>query len=90
MAKKEKAEAQKERDAVQLKRLHVLTDVIFGVLIIRVFSLLPHFVSPTTGDFNFVVIAHAGSKEKIRVNPLLPHQKQITGLKHLLNMNYNL
>ncbi|UCH66375.1 MAG: DUF1211 domain-containing protein [Ignavibacterium sp.] len=56
MTKKEKKEAQKERDAVQLRRLQTFMDVVFAVLIIRVFSLLPHFVSPETGEFDPLVI----------------------------------
>jgi len=56
MAKKEKTEAQKERDARQLRRLQTLMDVVFAVLIIRVFSLLPQFVSPETGEFDPLVI----------------------------------
>jgi uncharacterized membrane protein len=56
MAKKEKTQAQKERDATQLRRLQTLMDVVFGVLIIRVFTLLPHFVSVETGEFDPLVI----------------------------------
>ena len=56
MPKKEKTEAQKERDARQLRRLQTFMDVVFAVLIIRVFSLLPHFVSPETGEFDPLVI----------------------------------
>ena len=60
MPKKEKTEAQKERDAVQLRRLHVLTDVVFGVLLIRIFTLLPHPVKPETGTFDPLVIFTEG------------------------------
>ena len=60
MPKKEKTEAQKERDAVQLRRLHMLTDVIFGVLLIRLFMLLPHPVKPETGAFDPLVIFTEG------------------------------
>ena len=56
MNKKEKTQAQKERDAKQLRRLQTLMDVVFGVLIIRVFTLLPHFVSAETGEFDPLVI----------------------------------
>jgi uncharacterized membrane protein len=56
MPKKEKTQAQKERDANQLRRLQTLMDVVFAVLIIRVFTLLPHFVSPETGEFDPLVI----------------------------------
>ena len=38
---KEKTQAQKERDATQLRRLQTLMDVVFGVLIIRIFTILP-------------------------------------------------
>ena len=41
VAKKEKTEAEKQRDERQLRRLQTLMDVIFGVLIIRIFTLLP-------------------------------------------------
>lgn len=41
IAKKEKTEAEKQRDERQLRRLQTLMDVIFGVLIIRIFTLLP-------------------------------------------------
>lgn len=34
-------QAQKERDANQLRRLQTLMDVVFGVLIIRIFTILP-------------------------------------------------
>jgi len=54
--KKEKTLAQVERDAKQLRRLQTLMDVVFGVLIIRVFTLLPHFVSAETGEFDPLVI----------------------------------
>ena len=60
MAKKEKTEAQKERDAVQLRRLHMLTDVIFAVLLIRLFMLLPHPVKPESGAFDPLVIFTEG------------------------------
>jgi len=56
MPNKEKTQAQKERDATQLRRLQTLMDVVFGVLIIRVFTLLPHFVSAETGVFDPLVI----------------------------------
>jgi uncharacterized membrane protein len=56
MPKKEKTQAQKERDEKQLRRLQTLMDVVFGVLIIRVFTLLPHFVSAETGEFDPLVI----------------------------------
>jgi uncharacterized membrane protein len=56
MATKEKTQAQKERDEKQLRRLQTLMDVVFGVLIIRVFTLLPHFVSAETGEFDPLVI----------------------------------
>jgi uncharacterized membrane protein len=56
MAKKEKTQAQKERDASQLRRLHTLMDVVFGVLLIRVFSLLPHLTNPESGKIDPLVI----------------------------------
>ncbi len=39
--KKEKSQAEKERDQMQLRRLQTLMDVVFGVLIIRIFMALP-------------------------------------------------
>ena len=41
MTIKEKTQAQKERDANQIRRLQTLMDVVFGVLIIRIFMVLP-------------------------------------------------
>lgn len=41
LEKKEKTQAQRERDERQLRRLQTLMDVIFGVLIIRLFMVLP-------------------------------------------------
>jgi uncharacterized membrane protein len=56
MLKKEKTEAQKERDARQLRRLQTLMDVVFGLLIFRLFTLLPHPIRPETGQFDPLVI----------------------------------
>ena len=56
MAKKEKTEAQKERDARQLRRLQTIMDVVFGVMIIRVFMLLPHLTNTETGNVDPLVI----------------------------------
>lgn len=56
MSKKEKTEAQKERDARQLRRLQTLIDVVFGLLIFRLFTLLPHPIRPETGKFDPLVI----------------------------------
>ena len=56
MARKEKTQAQKERDAKQLRRLQTLMDVVFGVLLIRVFSLLPHLTNPESGRIDPLVI----------------------------------
>lgn len=41
MAAKPKTDAEKQRDKNQLRRLQTLMDVIFGVLIIRLFMILP-------------------------------------------------
>lgn len=41
IAKKEKTEAEKQRDERQLRRLQTLMDVIFAVLIVRLFTMLP-------------------------------------------------
>ena len=54
--KKEKTQAQKERDTTQLRRLQMLMDVVFGVLLIRIFTLLPHPVKPESGAFDPLVI----------------------------------
>jgi uncharacterized membrane protein len=56
MASKEKTLAQKERDAIQLRRLQTLMDVVFGLLIFRLFTLLPHPIRPETGAFDPLVI----------------------------------
>jgi uncharacterized membrane protein len=55
-AKKEKTPAQLERDMRQLGRLQTLIDVVFGILIIRLFSLLPHLTNPESGNFDPLVI----------------------------------
>ena len=62
MAKEEKTQAQKERDATQLRRLHTLMDVVFGVLLIRIFTLLPHPTKPETGSFDPLVIFTEGGE----------------------------
>jgi uncharacterized membrane protein len=56
MAKKERTEAQKERDARQLRRLQTLMDIVFGLLLFRLFTLLPHPIRPETGQFDPLVI----------------------------------
>ena len=56
LVKKEKTQAQRERDASQLRRLHTLMDVVFGVLLIRVFTLLPHLTNPESGKVDPLVI----------------------------------
>ncbi len=65
MPKKEKTLAQKERDATQLRRLQTLMDVVFGVLLIRIFTLLPHPVRPETGAFDPLVIFTVGGENFI-------------------------
>ncbi len=65
MPKKEKTLAQKERDATQLRRLQTLMDVVFGVLLIRIFTLLPHPVRPETGAFDPLVIFTEGGENFI-------------------------
>ena len=56
MEKKKKNPAQLERDMRQLGRLQTLIDVVFGLLIIRLFSLLPHLTNPESGNFDPLVI----------------------------------
>lgn len=56
MPNKEKTQAQKERDERQLRRLQTLMDVVFGVLLIRVFMLLPHLTNPESGRIDPLVI----------------------------------
>lgn len=56
MAVKEKTIAQIERDERQLRRLQTLIDIVFGLLIFRLFTLLPHPIKPETGDFDPLVI----------------------------------
>ncbi len=65
MLKKEKTQAQVERDASQLRRLHTLMDVVFGVLLIRIFTLLPHPTKPETGSFDPLVIFTEGGENFI-------------------------
>ena len=65
MLSKEKTQAQKERDATQLRRLQTLMDVVFGVLLIRIFTLLPHPVKPETGAFDPLVIFTEGGENFI-------------------------
>jgi len=61
----EKSQAQIERDASQLRRLHTLMDVVFGVLLIRIFTLLPHPIKPETGNFDPLVIFTEGGENFI-------------------------
>lgn len=49
-SKKEKTDAEKERDAQQLRRLQTLLDVIFGALIVLLFTLLPKPIDILQGD----------------------------------------
>ena len=56
MEKKVKTQAQQERDKRQLGRLQTLIDVVFGLLIIRLFMLLPHLTNPDSGNFDPLVI----------------------------------
>ncbi len=61
----EKTQAQIERDASQLRRLQTLMDVVFGVLLIRIFTLLPHPIKPETGNFDPLVIFTEGGENFI-------------------------
>ena len=63
MNKKESTPAQQERDKRQLHRLQTLIDVVFGILIIRLFMLLPHLTNPESGDFDPLVIFTEGGGE---------------------------
>ena len=65
MSKVEKTLAQKERDERQLRRLQTLMDVVFGVLLIRIFTFLPHPTKPETGDFDPLVIFTQGGENFI-------------------------
>ena len=65
VAKKEKTQAQSERDKKQLGRLYNLMDVVFGVLIIRLFTLLPHLTNPESGTFDPLVIFTEGGENFI-------------------------
>ena len=60
LAKKEKTQAQKERDERQLRRLQTLMDVIFGVLIIRIFTLLPQPFEVLKGNVDPLMIFGEG------------------------------
>ena len=65
MPKEDKTQAQKERDERQLRRLHTLMDVVFGVLLIRIFTFLPHPIKPETGNFDPLVIFTEGGENFI-------------------------
>jgi len=65
MPKNEKTQAQKERDASQLRRLHTLMDVVFGVLLIRIFTFLPHPTKPETESFDPLLIFTEGGENFI-------------------------
>ena len=65
MNKKESTPAQQERDKRQLHRLQTLIDVVFGILIIRLFMLLPHLTNPESGDFDPLVIFTEGGENFI-------------------------
>ena len=56
MPENEKTIAQKERDEKQLRRIQTLMDVVYGLLIFRLFTLLPHPIRPETGDFDPLMI----------------------------------
>jgi len=63
MDKKDITPAQQERDKRQLYRLQTLVDVVFGILIIRLFTLLPHLRNPESGDFDpLVIFTESGEK----------------------------
>ncbi len=63
MAKKiERTLAQQERDKRQLGRLQTLIDVVFGLLIIRLFMLLPHLTNPKSGNIDPLVIFTEGGE----------------------------
>ena len=63
LEKKEVTLAQKERDATQLRRLQTLMDVVFGVLLVRIFTLLPHLVQPETGTVDPLIIFTEGGEK---------------------------
>jgi uncharacterized membrane protein len=65
MPKKEKTQAQKERDERQLRRLQTLMDVVFAVLIIRIFTLLPHLTDVKSGNVDPLVIFTEGGEKFI-------------------------
>ena len=60
LAKKEKTQAQRERDERQLRRLQTLMDVIFGVLIIRLFMILPRPMEVLAGNKDPLIIFGEG------------------------------
>ena len=53
---KERTQAEKERDERQLRRLQTLMDVIFGLIIFRVFTMLPHLTDSASGNVDPLVI----------------------------------
>lgn len=63
MAFKERTQAQKERDQGHLRRLQTLVDVIFALMIFRVFSSLPHLTDPDTARIDPLVIFTEGGQE---------------------------
>ncbi len=65
VVKKEKTRAQSERDKKRLGRLQTLIDVVFGMLIIRIFTLLPHLTNPESGTFDPLVIFTEGGENFI-------------------------
>jgi len=62
---KERTQAQTERDERQLRRLQTLVDVIFALMIFRIFTLLPQLSNPETDRVDPMVIFTQGGQRFI-------------------------
>ncbi len=58
---KERTQAQKERDAIQLRRLQTLVDMAFALMIFRVFTVLPHLSDPNSERIQSTTFRVGGS-----------------------------
>ncbi len=60
LKKKEKSESEIQRDERQLRRLHTLVDVIYALLIFRLFMMLPNPESSEVAGFDPLIIFTEG------------------------------
>lgn len=63
MKYRERTQAQKERDERQLRRLQTLVDVVFALMIFRVFTLLPHLTNPGSQQVDPLIIFTQGGQK---------------------------